>query len=105
MALSPYDFVPIQKQSLIDLVKMFSSSNIIKPDHVTVDFITEIMPANTQVMKAEKLYQHSAIMKDIKSKMTKWDREQAQLVKKAQREGKTIAESQCLLPDAPQRFH
>jgi hypothetical protein len=67
---------------------MFSGSKIIKPEHVTVDFLTEIMPVNHTVVRAELLYQHSTVMNNAKQAFQRWERLQQQAEKKAKKDGK-----------------
>jgi len=45
-SLKNYDFFPVQKQVLVDLCQKFQESKILKPEHFTVDFLSEIMPTN-----------------------------------------------------------
>ena len=107
-ALTQFDFFPIQQQMLVDVSRMFSSSKIIKADHVTVDFLTEIMPVNHTVVRAELLYQHSTVMNNAKQAFQRWERLQAQAEKKAKKDGKTadvVKMPKDVQFDAPQRFH
>jgi hypothetical protein len=39
-ALQMLDFFPVPQQRISDLQSMFKSSKIIKPDHITVEFLT-----------------------------------------------------------------
>jgi len=54
--LKRFDFFPVQKQHIINTERMFKSSKILKPEHFDVDFLTEIMPLNKKVVKAQLLY-------------------------------------------------
>jgi hypothetical protein len=58
-SLNDYKFLPIQKQQLIDLERLFKSSRILKPEHFDVDFLIEIMPSDFPIKKAELLYCHT----------------------------------------------
>ena len=42
--LDRFTFFPVQQQRINDIQRMFQPSRIVKPDHVTVDFLTEIIP-------------------------------------------------------------
>lgn len=53
--LKSYDFFPVQKQVLVELCKKFKDSKILKSEHITVDFLCEVMPSNA-VTKLELLY-------------------------------------------------
>jgi hypothetical protein len=54
-SLKKFNFFPIQKQTFIDVQKWFANSKIIKPEMVTVEFLTEILP-NTKPIRCELLY-------------------------------------------------
>ena len=87
---------------------MFSGSKIIKPEHVTVDFLTEIMPVNHTVVRAGLLYQHSTVMNNAKQAFQRWERLQQQAEKKAKKDGKNadaVKMPKDVQFDAPQRFH
>ena len=50
---------------------MLSPSRILKPDHVTVDFLTEIVPDG--LLRLELLYQHSTEAALAKKDLERWD--------------------------------
>ena len=52
--LDRFTFFPVQQQRINDIQKMFQLSRIVKPDHVTVDFLTEIIPEG--LLKIQMLY-------------------------------------------------
>lgn len=58
-SLSTFKFLPIQKQQLVDLERLFKSSRILKPEHFDVDFLVEIMPPDFPIKKVELLYSHT----------------------------------------------
>ena len=64
-ALLLYDFVPIQQQDIFELQQQFvlGGSRILAPDHITVDFMLQIMPTlnDKRASKVELLYSHSAL--------------------------------------------
>ena len=56
--LASFSFFPVQQQRIVDMQNMFSASRILKPEHIDVDFLTEIVPPG--LAKVRLLYQHSA---------------------------------------------
>ena len=80
--LSRFTFFPVQQQRIIDLQKMLSSSRILKRDHVTVDFLTEIVPDG--LLKLQLLYQHSTEAALAKRDYERWEYLNAQAIKHQQ---------------------
>lgn len=58
-SLTTFKFLPIQKQQLVDLERLFKSSRILKLEHFDVNFLVEIMPPDFPIKKAELLYSHT----------------------------------------------
>ena len=42
---------------IVDIQNMFGTSRILKPEHIDVDFLTEVIPPG--LVKVQLLYQHS----------------------------------------------
>ena len=47
-----YDFLPIHKSKIIETYSLFKNSKIIKREHVTGDFLSEVLPHDLDVSKA-----------------------------------------------------
>ena len=69
--LARLDFFPVPQQRLLDLTAMFNQSKIIKPDHITVNFLTAIIPKN--LVKLSLLYQHSNEMAIARKEYKRWE--------------------------------
>lgn len=70
-SLAKLDFFPVQQQRLTDLATMFGPSKIIEPSHLTVTFLTEILPANSRGFRL--LYQHSNEMALARKEFQRWE--------------------------------
>ena len=64
--LGAFEFIPIQKQQLVDIERLFKQSKILKPEHFDVDFLVEILPSKFAVSKAQLLYQHTSEIQEAK---------------------------------------
>lgn len=84
-SLSKLDFFPISQQRLTDLTNMFQGSKIIKPEHITVNFLTQIMPRNFQWMTL--LYQHTTESQNARKEIKRWEQLQRQAKQQNLRKG------------------
>jgi hypothetical protein len=68
-ALAKLDFHPVSQIQLAAIQASFSQSRIIKPEHVTVTFLTEIMPTG----HLKLLYQHSTELAIARKEFQRWE--------------------------------
>ena len=69
--LNAFTFFPVQQQRIVDIQNMFSASRILKPEHIDVDFLTEVIPPG--LVKMQLLYQHSTEATLARRDFERWE--------------------------------
>ena len=69
--LDKLDFFPVPQTKLSGLTEMFARSRILTPEHITVNFLTEIIP--TGLKSVRLLYQHSHEESIVRQEYARWE--------------------------------
>lgn len=69
--LNAFTFFPVQQQRIVDIQNIFGASRILKPEHIDVDFLTEVIPPG--LVKAQLLYQHSTEAALARRDFERWE--------------------------------